>query len=346
MSTLTSRHPDSMHHPSPRAGWTTAPTRDIGSFLARALTFLLIGVALYGATYAWSERLVYQHAKRNRFFMIRTAPHQSYDVVVLGASHAAVFDYDDMNARLEALTGARVLNLAVVGAGIVVNRLLLDYFLASHATRSVVYVVDSFAFTARAWNEDRLQDARLYTRAPFDLTLARLLWARPAGRTMVLPYVSGFQKINNAERFTPDVRDDELTRFDRVYRPVPQIDQQRLDYLYPAAAVADTAAHDRYFEAFETMARDLRAAGIQLLVVKPPLPERVHRALPAEAAFDDRLRALVERHGASFHDFSAVNNAPAFFYDTDHLNRVGVTSFFEKHFAPLLRGAQAPGAAR
>ena len=135
--------------------------------------------------------------------MIRTAPQADYDRVILGASHAAVFDFDDMNGRLEQMTGARILNLSVVGGGVVVNRLLLDYFLVRHRTEAIVYVVDSFAFYSSEWNEERLEDARLFQRAPFDPALARLLAGSGAPPMVALDYVSGFSKINNPDRFAP-----------------------------------------------------------------------------------------------------------------------------------------------
>ena len=105
------------------------------AFLRGAAGFVAIGLLLYVALYAAAEWLVYQRADRNRFFMVRTAPSVEYDDVILGASHAAVFDFDQMNRRLEELTGARILNLAVVGAGVRVNRVLLDYFLQLRGRR-------------------------------------------------------------------------------------------------------------------------------------------------------------------------------------------------------------------
>lgn len=317
------------------------------AFVRRAVAFALVGALVYGGVYAWSESLVYQYGKRNRFFMVRTAPLRQYDVVILGASHAAVFDYDDMNARLESLTGMRILNLSVVGGGIVVNRLLLDYFLASRQAGAVVYVADSFTFTSPAWNEVRAQDTNLFARAPFDPVLARLLLTTPATRGVALPYILGFPKVNNANRFVPDVQDDEGARFDRTYRPVGQIDQRRLDYLYPTAALEDRASHDRYFGLLGETLGDLRARGIRAIVIKPPVPERIYRQLPGEGAFDLRLRELTSRHGAELHDFSTVNNDETLFYDVDHLNRAGVTRFFDQHLAPLLRhAASAPSVER
>ena len=119
---------------------------ELGTFGRRAAGFVLIGVVLYVGLYVASERIIAEYAQRNRFYMVQTAPQARYDHVILGASHAAVFDYRDMNVRLEAMTGTRILNLSIVGAGITVNRLLLDYFLTEHHTDSVVYVLDSFGF--------------------------------------------------------------------------------------------------------------------------------------------------------------------------------------------------------
>ena len=308
---------------------------EAGRFARRAVRFVTVALAVYAGAYLWAERLVHRHGERNRFFAIRTAPPGQYDYVILGASHAAVFGYRDLNARLERMTGAKILNLAVVGAGIVVNRLVLDYFLTRHDTGAVVYVIDSFAFYSPEWNEERLADTRLFVRAPLDPALVRLLLRSPAPWTVALDYATGFSKINNPDRFAADVPVEEGARFERTHRPIPQLDRQRLDYLYPRAV--DEAMFERYLEAFDDFVARVTAQGIDLIVVKPPLPARVLQALPDEARFDERLSAILDRHGVKLHDFSRVANDDRFFYDTDHLNRDGVLNFFAAHLAPLLQ---------
>src|SRR6267143_5174170 len=158
---------------SPAVG--AARRSDARVFVRRAALFTLGAIALYAATYALAETLVFRYGHRNRFYAVRSAPPADYRFVVLGASHAAVLDYRDMSARLEALTGARIMNLSVVGGGVTINRLLLEYFLTRHRPSAVVYVVDSFAFYSPDWNERRLQDSRLFVRAPLDLALIPLL---------------------------------------------------------------------------------------------------------------------------------------------------------------------------
>jgi hypothetical protein len=302
-----------------------------------AVPFLAIALVLYGALYAAAEWLVYQRADRNRFFMVRTAPLAEYDYVILGASHAAVFDFDDMNRRLEEMTGARILNLSVVGGGVAVNRLLLDYFHERHRAEAVVYVVDSFAFYSAEWNERRLEDARLFQRAPFDPSLARLLLRSGTAPMVAVDYVTGFSKINNPDRFGLD-RPAEAARFDRRYRPVDQIDRQRIAYLYPSAgdgAVRGTLA--RYLAQFEALVTDARAQGMRVILLRPPLPPRTRALIPGEEDFDAALQAVAGRTAAELHDLSETVDDTAMYFDTDHLNRAGVTHFYERHLAGILR---------
>jgi hypothetical protein len=289
---------------------------------------------LYLGVYAATERVVAGYAQTNKFFLVRSAAPTTYDYIILGASHAAALGYQDMTARLETLTNAKILNLALVGGGVRVSRLIYEYFLTRHQTRALVYVVDSFAFYAPTWNEERLQDTRLFARAPFDAKLAGLLLRDPATRTIGLDYLTGFSKINNKDRFAPDVTPEESSRFTRTYRPVKQIDDQRLAYLYPEQI--DEAVLSRYLSEFEALLSDAQRRGIRVLVVKPPIPERVVARIPGEAAFDARLGAILGRLNIPLHDFTHVGNDDKLFYDTDHLNKDGVVGFFETSLGPLL----------
>jgi hypothetical protein len=315
----------------------TAPqaSGELRRFARTALGFVLVGLLLYLGIYAAAERLIDRYAVRNRFFTVHAAPPTRYDFVVLGASHAAVFDYRDMTGQLERMTGAKIMNLSLVGGGIVPNALLFDYFLTRHQTAHLVYVVDSFAFYSPQWNEDRLQDRRLFARAPFDPSLVRLLFATPGARGVAIDYLAGFSKINNPDRFVRDVPADEGARFDRRYRPVPQLDEERLAYLYPEKIDPGTFA--RYLGQFEALIAAAQGRGIGVLALKPPLPARIYRRLPHEREFDAALAGVLTRRGITLHDFSAVDNDEALFQDSDHLNREGVFAFFASTLAPLLQ---------
>ena len=305
------------------------------SFLRHGLLFILIGLLLYAVLYIVSEQLVFKYTVHNRAYLVKTAPYSEYDYAILGASRAAVFDYDDMNARLEEITGARILNLSTLGSGITVNRLLLDYFLARHDTQSVVYFLDSFALYSEEWNEERVQDVELWRKAPFDPALARLLIQRPSTRFSVAPgYILGFYKINNPDRFELDISEEEGRRFDRSYRPVKQIDEQRMDYLYPEQI--DQETFQRYLGEFEAMIRYLTEQNIEVTVIKVPIPERVYQMIPQEEQFDEAVKSVLQQYDASFHDFALVNNDEEFFFNTDHLNRTGALNFYENYLKEVL----------
>lgn len=308
------------------------------SFAARAAVFAALGLALYAVAYVAAEQISGRHAGRNRFQAIASHPPMEFDHVILGASHAAVLDYRDLTSRLEAMTGARIINLSIIGGGIVPGRLLLDYVRTRHRARSIVYVVDSFVFYSAQWNEERLADTRLFRTAPFDPALAGLLLSRRATWLTAADYLTGFSKINNPDRFVDEVAAEEGSRFDRAYRPVPQLDRERLAYLYPHPV--DPRVVDRYLEEFDALIASARHDGAAVLVVKPPLPTRVRTQLPDEPGFDRRLRPILERHGARFLDLSAAADDERHFADTDHLNHAGVLAFFEV-LAPLLGPATA-----
>ncbi len=314
---------------------------EVRSFLKQAVGFTLVGLAIYLALYAGSEAIARAHAERNRFHVVHTAPHARYDAVILGASRAAVFDYRDMSHRLEELSGLRVLNLATVGGGVTVNRFLLDYFLESRETGSVVYFMDSFAFYSPEWNEERLSDPGLYRRAPLDPLLVRRLLGTAGVRRTGLEYLSGFQKVNNPDRFEPDLFAAEGSAFERSYRPVPQIDRQRMEFLYPGETGIEALQALGYLEAFEAWISELRDRGVRVILVRPPLPDRILAMLPDEAAFEGEVRAMATRVGVEYHDLTGFVNDPEYFYDSDHLNRDGVLRFMEEHLVPILQGDAA-----
>ena len=298
--------------------------------------FLAVGLVIYFGVYAYAENLVMTYGQHSRWFMIATAPKKDYDIVILGASHAMPFAYDDMNEGLEEATDASIINLSIEGGGIVPARFNLDYFLADHSTSNVVYVLDSFVFYSRQWNEERINDPKLAKRAPFDLALAKTLWKYPAARDLLPGYVSGFYKINNSDRFALDISDNEGKAFDKVYRANNAIDRQRLAYLFPK--VIDQDLLKGYFASFKEMAEMLHARGIKLTVIRTPLPNRVSQKLTGEAEFNAKIQDILTPYGFQMHDFSGVDNDDAFYYDTDHLNRAGVVNFMDNHLVDVLKG--------
>ena len=302
-----------------------------------ALIFVAIGLAIYAGVYYAAERLMYSTARSNPFFKIETAQDSTVDWVILGASHAMPMDFADFNAQMERETGLRILNLAAPGAGPLYNRFVLEDFLRGHRARNLLYAVDSFAFYSRTWNEERFADAKLLRRTPFDPAIARRLWnyARHEGvdARAVLDYVSGFSKINNRERFEPDLWEGEK-QFDRAYRPSATATKSRIAYLYPSPP--DRATFSRYIEEFKALIAVARQHGIRVTLIKMPIPSQFLSRIPDEANFDAVIGQLAADEHVSFHDFAGALDEARFYFDTDHLNRTGLTEFFDRHLKGIL----------
>ena len=308
------------------------------SLFRKAFVFAAIGVLLYAAAYYASERLQYRTGDTNPFFKIETAEHDAYDWVILGASHAMPLDFSDFNAHMEEQTGLKILNLASPGTGPLYNRFVFEHFLTRRRTANLLYVLDSFAFYSPAWNEDRFVDAKLLARTPFRPQIA---W-RMAGYSLregvdpraALNYATGFSKINNRDRFKPDLWEGEA-QFDRVFRPSAFATAQRIEYLFPDGT-ADEAALERYLGEFAALLDLARRQGIEVAVVKMPVPSRFYSQLPDEATFDQRLSELPAMQQVLFRDFSLAMDEPGFYFDPDHLNRAGLTEFFDERLKGIL----------
>ena len=302
-----------------------------------ALIFVAIGLVFYAGLYFAAEQLLYRTGRSNPFFKIATAEERDFDWVILGASHAMPLDFADFNTGMERETGLRILNLASPGTGPLYNRFVLEQFLNTHRARNLLYVVDSFAFYSHAWNEERFADTKLLRRTPLVPAVVRSLWnySRNEGVDVraLLDFVTGFSKINNRERFQRDTWEGEA-QFDRVYRPSAAATKKRIEYLYPEPA-ANTAL-SRYLEEFRELIALAQQRGMRVVVIKMPVPSQFQNQLPNEATFDEALSRMLVSQDVPFRDFSSAMNEPRFYFDTDHLNRTGLTEFFSHQLKPIL----------
>jgi hypothetical protein len=308
-----------------------------------AVLFLAIGLALYAALFYAADRLVYRSGKSNPFYKIAVADQPSFDWVILDASHAMPLDFADFNGFMEKETGLRILNLASPGTGPLYNRFVFEQFLAKHRTRNLLYIVDSFAFYLPTWNEERFADAKLLGRTPFDAMIARRLLSYGLHEGVdfraLLDYLTGFSKINNRDRFERDIWEGEK-QFDRVFRPSPTMVKSRIAYLYPKPPTSAGLAH--YLGVFDGLVTLARQQGIRVVAIKVPVPPGFYSQIPDEAEFDAAISSLLAKRQVAFLDFSSSLAEPRFYFDTDHLNRTGVTELFGKHLKDVLLSPTAP----
>jgi hypothetical protein len=307
-----------------------------------ALSFTAIGLAIYAGVYGVSERLLYRTGHAHPLYKIATAPEEPYDWVILGASHAMPLDFADVNAGMERDLGLRILNLASPGTGPLYNRFVLEEFLERHRARAVLYVLDSFAFSSRAWNEERFADAKLLRRTPFAWATTRRLagyaWREGVDPRVVLDHVSGFSKVNNPERFQRDVWEGEA-QFERAGKPSAAAVKKRMAYLYPEPPAAPM--RDHYLGTLATLVELAQRRGMRVVAIKMPVPPQFRSQLPEEGAFDEAVVRVLGARGVPFHDFSATVGDPRLFFDTDHLNRAGVAQFLDRDLGAVLAAAGA-----
>ena len=308
-----------------------------------AILFVAIGLAIYAALYYAAEQLMYRNGHSNAFFKIATAAEPDFDWVILGASHAMPLDFADFNSGMRRDTSLRIINLASPGTGPLYNRFVLEEFLRRHRARSLLYVVDSFAFRARTWNEDRFGDAKLLRATPFTPALARrfIAYARrdSVDPRAALDYVTGFSKINNRDRFRPDMFEGE-PQFERVHRPSASALRSRIAYLYPQPPAP--GALSRYLSVFEDLLALAERRGLRVAVIKMPLPAAFRAQLPDEKGFDEAIAPVLARHSIVLRDFSASLDDPKFYLDTDHLNRTGLSEFYASSLRTILLQPTTP----
>ena len=307
-----------------------------------AFVFLAIGLAIYAGVYWMAERLVYATGRSNPLFKIETATRTDYDWVILNASHAMTLDFADFNASMERQTGLSILNLASTGSGPLYNRFVLEHFVHQHKAKHLLYVVDEFSFRSADWNEGRFADAKLLRRTPLNSAIARSLvhYSRDEGVTplAVLDYLTGFSKINNRERFQRDQWEGEA-QFDRVYRPSPPVLKKRIDYLYPPLVAPELVS--RYLAEFADLIALAQQHGMTVVLIEMPVPAQFQTARPQDPTFAAAIARLVSDRALTYHDFSAALPDARYYFDTDHLNRPGVTAFFEQQLKSVLQATPA-----
>jgi hypothetical protein len=311
------------------------------SILRPATSFTAIGIAIYCCVALVCEILVYRTGHSNPIFKIVTYDEPQADWVILGASHAMPLAFDNFNSEMESQTELRILNLATQGTGPLYQKFVLERFFDNHKTLNILYVVDSFAFYSKSWNEERFSDRKLLSRTPLDRhVLKRLaLYVHDSGidPRVLLDYATGFSKVNNRSRFQRDQWEGEA-QFEQTYRISDTAVLKRIAYLYPSSGDLQPALESHLSELRAIIDMASRN-GANVTLIKMPLPQRFSSKLPNEASFDQALALTISGTATQYHDFSNALDVPGYYFDTDHLNRTGVTAFFGSHLKDVLTKA-------
>ena len=298
--------------------------------------FLALGLSLYAALFLWSDATLRQHGRQNPFLRIVTAPEQA-DWIILGASHALPLGFADMPEILRDKTGQNTLTLAVTGGGPFLMRVIAERWFADHRAGGVLIVLDAFGFADRRWNMARLADSDVLPKIPADRTTAAIL-ARALPRGLPwqtwMAYVTGFARINDRTRLTPDTWEAEA-KFDSAPRPNAAATKARIAFLYPGPP--DPEALDLGMADLAALIETAQSHGARVVIVRPPLPEAFRSDLPDVPGFETQLATVSGRLTVPVIDHSAALPAARNFFDADHLNRTGVLGWLDAGLADVLR---------
>ena len=302
------------------------------------LVFFGVFLVLYALTLIIAERVVGRAGSETAFQKLYLAQGKQVDWLVLGASHALPLEYGDVPARVLRDSGQSMKVLAEIGAGPIYNRFIFEQALHDLDVKNLIYVVDSFAFSSKEWNESRLTDRTLLRHTPLRLSTVRILTnlslrfrVDPRG---LLDYLTGFSKLNSVNRFSLDGWQG-AANFDHSFRLSRYAVSSRISYLYPDnPPESDTVS--RYLDAFDGLLKLANAEGIDVIVVKLPIPSVFRNSLPDEMAFDAALQNRLSVHDIVLQDLSATLPDLNFYFDTDHLNMAGVDALYQNDFISLL----------
>lgn len=304
---------------------------------ARAARFVGLFVLLYVTCVAIAEVRVGRGAQQSAFQTLLAARGQQVDWIVLGASHALPLAYGDVPQRVEAATGETMVVLAELGAGPVYMRFVARQALMDVRPGRVLYVLDPFAFQARDWNAGRVEDRTLLRTTPLRASTAVLMAGMVVEQGVdpraMADYLTAFSKLNPPRRFETDGWEG-AAAFDRVARPSRHAVASRIDYLYPEGKGMQEAGPA--LDAFERLIDEMQEAGAEVVAIRLPLPEHFRTALPDSDALLAALEDIMATRGVRYHDLSEALNDPAFYFDTDHLNRSGVDALWRDHLADMI----------
>ncbi len=250
----------------------------------------------------------------------------SWDIILMGTSHAKIFSRNGNYDRVDQILSKRIFNLAKGGGhgGIFPEQLMLSRFYAdgNHAD-TVVYLVDPWVFYSRQWNEENyfLEDE------PFDIRLYFVALWNGVGRSVL---INGFQTklFHRWLLLEPASREPKTDKLLSVNDT--QIAQDKKDYYLNGLNQETFLHYTMLFKQLVTLAEENNSRVILIF------PTTLWQETPGKNQVLTFFQELQKKHpSVEVHDFSHVITDPQYYYDTNHLNSLGVEYFTRAYLLPL-----------
>lgn len=258
--------------------------------------------------------------------LLHIADNESYDIVILGASHARSLSRKGNHQRIEQILGKKIANLSKGhGAGGIKNQYLyLTYFLKKGNTaRLLVYFIDPFVF----YNDKMDNHNFIYNDEPFRFDFALHIIRHGISAETFVNYLKyKLKPYHYWWNYQPDLdsaETDYLTRIDSIKI------QQRLAVLYPDGMPEKIYRSKMvYLKKIIALARK---NNMQLIFIIPPT---LIGKLPGHDTMLNELSRITP--ALKIIDYSASIMQPVYYYDHDHLNTAGVVLFTQNYLRHVL----------
>lgn len=271
--------------------------------------------------------------ERNRFpvgkseSVLLTIPEDThYDVLIVGPSHAQEFSWSGNHERVEEILGADVANLSSEGTGPVpVDIFWKIWRERGNTADTVLYVAHPFAFYSSRFNEDN----RFTGKEPIDPTMLSEMIDRGFGTDNVMFY---FQSKFNPVWVVGKPRADN-GELEVGSEPIePDLLEAAVGRLYPDGT--DNDAFEKYAAVFDETVREMRDAGMRVVIMIPPTLMGEPDGLEAAAEHFEGLARSDD--GITFLDLTGVIEDHSEFLDLSHLNTAGVVHLTREYLEPAL----------
>lgn len=301
-------------------------------FIYKSLIYLICLLAVAGMLLAILSMIVEKHEfsqEQTESNLLVMGEEKSYDLLLMGISHARNFSRHGNHDRLEDILGLKILNIGQGNGACGANEQLfyLDYFYHKENNAiQVAYILSPPLF----FNNELPQASNTFNYEPIALDF---LW-----RYMQFP------STNKKERIISYLQSKTRPAW-ILHRPA-SLDAMRdkldsLDHQLVVAGQLQAYNDSLSKKLFEQCSQQVEASimlakanGSDVVLIIPPALFGKWKGHEQVVRFAQEMEKV---YGANFYDFSESILTPELYYDHHHLNTDGIVLFAEKYLKKVVR---------
>lgn len=247
--------------------------------------------------------------------------HSDVDAVVLGSSHA----YRGYDPRMFKQEGLTMFNLGSSAQSPIQSLYLLEKYGEELNPKMVIIEVFPETFTS-----DGVESAiDLISNCPLDFDLIRM----SLSFRNIKPFNAMIYRIIDQEILNRDYHEATVVEFDR-YIPGGFVEREMghtIPYVIPDSIHIEL--DDSQLQAFEESLDLLKKKDIPVVLVQAPVTKKLYDAFRGKDIYDK----LMSQYG-QYYNFNEIEmlQDSALYYDSNHLNQIGVVTFNEMLLDTLL----------